>query len=71
MKKQAYVSAGTDNGSTSASREELKLRMVEHITAQYNNGHSNYVRDVINETKPRAARRSTFMKMVKAVLTAN
>jgi hypothetical protein len=58
---------GTEGCTTIA---DLKLRMAEHIVAQYDNHGVNEAWDIIAETKAGAWRRPTLQKLLKKVFSA-
>ena len=71
MEKQSigFIDAGTTRECTTVA--DLKLRVAEHILAQYDCYGNTDVRDILNETKPGAWRRPTLLKMLKMVFSAS
>ncbi len=53
MKEERIVSVGTGAATKDASKDESRSRGVEYIFARFEHDKSNYVRNVLNETKPR------------------
>ena len=67
-KTTASIDVGTTKVCTTT---DLKLRVVEHILAQYDGYGTNDVRNILNETKVGAWRRPTLLKMLKMVFSAS
>ncbi len=69
MEKQtrALIYVGTTKVSTKITDLDLKIRVAEHIRAQYDCYGTTDVRDILNETKPGAWKRPTLLKMLKMV----
>ncbi len=64
--------ASIDVGTTKVcTTTDLKLRVVEHILAQYDGYGANDVRNILNETKVGAWRRPTLLKMLKMVFSSS
>lgn len=70
MRKQTidFMGAGTTNASISIA--DLKLRVAEHILAQYDCCGTTDVRNILDETKVGAWRRPALQKMLKMVFSA-
>ncbi len=65
----ASIDVGTTKVCTTIA--DLKLRVAEHILAQYDGYGTNDVRNILNETKVGAWRRPTLLKMLKMVFSAS
>ena len=63
-----FINAGTTNVSTSIA--DLKLRVAEHILAQYDCCETTDVRNILDETKVGAWRRPTLVKKLKMIFSA-
>ncbi len=53
MKEERIASEDTGGANEGGNKNELRLRRVEYIFARFEYDESNYVRNVLNETKPR------------------
>jgi len=71
MQEQTIASTG-GVGTTKICTDivSLKLRMAEHILAQYDYAGTTDVRDILNETKTGAWRRPALEKIIKMVFSA-
>jgi hypothetical protein len=67
-KTSIYVD--TTRAGTQIPDLNLKLRVAEHIRAQYDYNETAEVRDILNETKPGAWRKPTMLNMLKKVFSA-
>jgi len=70
MEKQTIASI--DVGATKACTNiaDLKLRVAEHILAQYDCYGTTDIRNILDETKVGAWRRPTLLKILKMVFSA-
>lgn len=66
---KASINAGTNKVCTTVA--DVKLRVAEHILAQYDCYDATDIRHILNETKAGAWRRSTLHKMLKMVFSAS
>ncbi len=62
-----FINAGTTNAPISIA--DLKLRVAEHILAQYDCCETSDVQNILDETKVGAWRRPTLQKMLKMVFS--
>lgn len=67
MREQRIASINTGGANKGDSKDELRLRMAEHITAQLDYDKSNYVRNILNETKPGVWKRPALINMAGTV----
>ncbi|MFC2010447.1 hypothetical protein ACFLVU_00210 [Chloroflexota bacterium] len=63
----AYNNTGTTKTSTNVL--DLQVKMAEHILAQYDFNSRNDIRDILNETKSGAWKKSTVQKTLTMVFT--
>ncbi|MFQ6121739.1 MAG: hypothetical protein ACE5LA_01595 [Dehalococcoidales bacterium] len=70
---EQQVIAGIDTGVTSGctTMADLKLRVAEHIIAQYGFYGTDEVRNILTETKVGAWRRPALLKRLKMVFEAD
>ena len=68
---KAFFNGDTTKESTAIPDLTLKLRVAEHILAQYDCYGTTDVRDILNETKPGAWKRPTLLKMLKMVFSVS
>ena len=66
---RASIDIGTKKACTTIA--DLKLRVAEHILAQYDCYEATDVRNILNETKAGAWRRPTLLNMIKMVFSAS
>jgi len=69
-------SRNTNINSMNAAREsgtpaDCRMRMAEHIIAQYGPNNSTDIRDILNETKIGAWRRPTLYRMLNTVFSSS
>ena len=68
---RASIDIGTTKSSTQIPDLNLKLRVAEHICAQYDYHETTNIRDILNETKPGAWKKPTLLKMLKMVFSVS
>jgi len=59
----------SNNNNAGITSGELKLRVAEHIIAQYDCSEGDQVRSILAETKVGVQRRSTLFKQLKTIFT--
>ena len=69
MVEQTIASIDIDNTKAGTTTAALRLRMVEHILAQYNGYETSDVRSILNETKAGEWRRPNLLNMLKMVFS--
>jgi len=70
MEEQTIASIDVGTTKVCPTIADLKLRVAEHIVAQYDGYATIDVRDILAETKVGAWRRPTLLKILKMVFSA-
>ena len=71
MEQSIRISNDVDTTKTCTTVADLKLRVAEHILAQYDCYSATDVRSILNETKVGAWGRPTLQNMLKMVFSAS
>jgi len=70
MEKQSKASINGDT-RVCATIADLRVRVAEHILAQYDYYGTTEVRNILDETKAGAWRRPTLLKVVKTLFSTS
>jgi hypothetical protein len=71
MEEQTIASIDASTNEVCPTVADLKLRVAEHILAQYDYCGVTDVRNILDETKVGAWRRPTLLKIIKMVFAAS
>lgn len=66
---RAYINGNTTKACTTIA--DLRMRVAEHILAQYDSDGTTDVRNILNETKVGAWQRTTLAKVLKMVFSTS
>jgi len=67
MEEQSRASSNGNDTKERATKADPRVRIAEHILAQYGSSGNTDIRSILNETKVGASRRTTVRKFLTMV----
>lgn len=71
MEEQSRASINGNDTKACTTIADLRMRVAEHILAQYDSHGTTDVRNILNETKVGAWQRTTLPKVLKMVFSTS